>query len=195
MDLRDVSADLLARLVEASDETCHLGILEGERVLYLEKMESSHSLRMVSHIGSTSSLHSTGLGKAILAHLPSASIEAILAQPLERHTSNTITDPGLLWRELRTIQERGFAVDDGENEVGVRCIGAPVFDHLGQAMAAISVAGPVTRMTRERADALAPVLVAAAAELSQRLGYSGKRTGKVVADEGPRIMAELSPAL
>ncbi|MQA96300.1 MAG: helix-turn-helix domain-containing protein [Streptosporangiales bacterium] len=172
VELRSLARDLLERMVELSSETCHLGVEDGGRVLYLDKVDSPHSLRMVSRVGGTMPLHSSGLGKAMLPHLPAEFIDGVLAGGLERRTENTIVDPEALRRELARVRDQGYAVDDVENEEGVRCVAAPVFDHQGRVAAAISVAGPAHRMTRGRIDTLSPKLMAAARELSQRLGFT-----------------------
>ena len=139
---------------------------------------------MVSEIGTTSAMHSTALGKAMLAHFTETAMERVLLTPGSLHRKHH-DRADLIRRELRTIRERGFALDDGENEVGVRCIGAPVFDHLGQLVAALSIAGDqVTRITRERADNLAAALIEAATELSRRCGLGGS-TSQPATDSDP----------
>lgn len=171
LELRDAAADLMMQLVDASNETCHLGICEARSVVYIHKVESDHSLRMVSRVGGTNPLHSTGLGKALLAFLPEAEQEEYLAGPLERRTQNTIVNPEMLRAELRRIRANGYAVDDVENEVGVRCIGAPILDHDGQLVGSLSLAGPTIRMNWERIEQLTGLVIDAAATVSSRLGY------------------------
>ena len=171
LDLRTEAHDLLAGLAEASGETAHLGIADGIRILYIDKIDSPHSLRMFSRVGATNPMYCTALGKAILAHAEPATVDEVIAAGLARRTDNTITDAESLRAELARVRRQGHAVDDVENEEGVRCAGAPVFDHHGRVAAALSVAGPVTRMTRERMTMLAPRLAEAARTLSQRLGH------------------------
>lgn len=171
LDLRSEAADLLAELAEASGETAHLGIADGIRILYIDKIDSPHSLRMFSRVGATNPMYCTALGKAILAFAPPATVDEVVAAGLARRTENTLTDAESLRAELARVRRRGYAVDDVENEEGVRCTGAPVFDHHGRVAAALSVAGPVSRMTRERLATLSPRVAAAGLELSRRLGY------------------------
>ena len=178
LDLRDEAHDLLTDLSRISGETAHLGILDGTRILYVDKIDSPHSLRMVSRPGATNPLHCTALGKAVLAHAGPELTGRVADGGLERRTENTITDAGDLRAELARVRRAGYAVDDVENEDGVRCLGAPVFDHRGAPVAALSVAGPVSRMTRERIADLAPRVAAAAADLSARLGHGGDRTSR-----------------
>lgn len=171
LDLRTEAYDLLARLAEVSGETAHLGIPDGPRILYIDKIDSPHSLRMFSRVGARNPMHCTGLGKAILAYADPALTGDVIAAGLERRTENTITDADGLRAELARIRRVGYAVDDVENEEGVRCVGAPVFDHRGTPVAAFSVAGPVSRMTRERISALAREIAEAGRDLSRRLGH------------------------
>ncbi|SRR5579875_694474 len=178
LELREVASDVLARLAEVSNETCHLGVVEGRSVLYIDKVESPHSLRMVSRVGGTNPLHCTGLGKALLAFLPAEEFDRYVAEPLERRTPNTIVAPDILRAELQRIRDRGYALDDVENEVGVRCIGAPIFDHHGTLAGSISLAGPTMRMTWERIEQLASPVMEAAREISARLGYGLSDTTK-----------------
>lgn len=175
LDLRAEAHDLLTHLSEISGETAHLGILDGPRILYIDKIDSPHSLRMVSRVGATNPLHCTGLGKAILAYADPALAEDVAAAGPQRRTENTITDAEGLRAELARVRRVGYAIDDVENEDGVRCVGAPVFDHRGAPVAAFSVAGPVSRMTRERIAGLAPRIAEAGADLSRRLGHRPSR--------------------
>lgn len=171
LELREVASDVMAQLADVGSETCHLGVRDGKSVLYIDKVESPHSLRMYSRIGGKNPLHCTGLGKALLAYVPGDELEAYLAEPLERRTANTIVSPEVLRAELQRIRDRGYAVDDVENEVGVRCVGAPIFDHNGDLVGSISLAGPTMRMTWERIEQLIEPVTKAAQEISERLGY------------------------
>lgn len=171
LELREVATDVMARLAETSQETCHLGVREGRSVLYIDKVESPHSLRMVSRVGGMNPLHCTGLGKALLAFMSADEIDLYVAEPLERRTENTLVEPGVLRADLHRARLRGYALDDVENEVGVRCIGAPIFDHSGEPIASISLAGPTMRMTWERIEQLAQPVLDAAQEVSARIGF------------------------
>lgn len=176
LQLREQAGDLLDRLTERTGETCHLGLPDGVRVLYVARAESPHSIRMVSRTGSTNPLYSTGLGKAILAWSDPATVDAVIAAGLEPHTPTTITDPDELRREIGRIRRRGYSIDNVENEDGVRCVGAPVFDHEARVAGGLSVAGPTTRMTAERLREYGPEVVATAEELSRRLGWPGRKS-------------------
>ena len=171
LDLRQEAGDLLRKLARDTRETCHLGIKEGTLIIYIEKVESPHAVRMYSRVGATNPVHSTALGRAILAYCGEDAVEAVISSGLERRTANTITDPELFRTNLAEIKKRGFAVDDVENEEGIRCVAAPVFDHNGNVIAGISVSGPEQRVTAERLSDLEIKVVETALALSKRLGY------------------------
>ena len=170
-ELQKLAADVMDALVELSNETCHLGVLDGRSVLYIHKVESQHSLRMVSRVGGRNPLHCTGVGKALLAFMPQDEQERYLAEPLERLTVNTTVDRNALISELQDTRCRGYALDDGESEVGVRCIGVPIFNHLGELAGSLSLSGPTTRMTWERTEQLVSSVKEAAQQISVRLGF------------------------
>lgn len=172
LDLRRRAATAVRELAEATGETVHLGIPDGSHVIYIDKLEGTNALQMRSRIGMRMPLYSTGLGKAILAFLDGADVDAILAEQLEQRTRNTITDPTALRRELEQIRKRGYAVDYEENEVGIHCVGAPVFDHAGRVVAGVSVAGPAFQFAEERLGALAELSLRAAAHISREIGWT-----------------------
>lgn len=172
LDVREVARPILMELWQQSQETVHLGLLDNGEVLYVEKLESPHTIRMYSEIGRRAPLHCTGLGKALLANLPAEEIEQIVARRgLQRYTENTLVDQISLLEEIATIRSRGVAFDNEEHEKSVRCVAAPVFDAQGRVIAAISIAGPAFRMTAERQQDLEPYVVKAAQRISRRLGY------------------------
>src|SRR4051794_32541746 len=172
LDLRREALPVLRRLADRTAETAHLGVLDGADVVYIEKVESPQAVRMVSRIGHTMPACSTGIGKAILAYLPQAELEALLPERLERRTPRTITSRRELLRNLAGVRDRGYATDDGENEEAIRCVGAPVFDHPGAVCAAISVGGPSSRLTAGRFADLGGLARDAAREISTRIGWS-----------------------
>ncbi|HZR93698.1 MAG TPA: IclR family transcriptional regulator [Gaiellaceae bacterium] len=173
LDLRSEALPILRQLREQTGETVHLGVLDRHDVVYIEKVESEHAVRMFSRIGSTMPAYSTGVGKAILASLPPDELEQALPERLEARTPRTIVDRAKLRRHLAEVRRRGYSTDDIENEDGIRCVGAPVFDHSGHVCAGISVAGPATRVTPERFAELGLLVQEAAATISWRLGYGG----------------------
>jgi DNA-binding IclR family transcriptional regulator len=120
-------------------------------------------------------VHSTGSGKALLAYLPSDVVTGILRRfGLSPRTPRTITDTKVFLDELAKTRERGFALDDEEQEEGVRCLAVPVRDASGQVVASLSVSGPVTRLNDEHVGAVIPELIDSGVKLSTRLGYAGE---------------------
>ncbi|MFL5766758.1 MAG: IclR family transcriptional regulator [Actinomycetota bacterium] len=168
VDVRVMLQPLLARLRDELNETVHLGVLEGGDVVYLDKLESRHPLRLTSTIGGRNPAHCTAVGKALLAWTyPSESELRIWIEsfrPLARRTPSSITDPAALSREMGRIRADGFARDMEESEVGVRCIAAPVFVGTSRPRAAVSISAPRDRMSSSRIRAIAPLLVAGAAD-------------------------------
>lgn len=149
-------------------------IRDGDEAVYIDKVEGNRTIRMYSQIGRQVALHSTAVGKAILAFLPPEEVEKIIAsRGLPRFTPRTISTMAALQAELAGVKERGYAIDDGENEEGIRCVGAPVFDYQGRVVAAISISGPVLNVTPERVPVLGRLVRQAGEEISRRLGYKG----------------------
>jgi IclR family transcriptional regulator, acetate operon repressor len=168
--LRSMAWPFLINLQRATSETVNLAILDNDVILYVEVLESPHAFRLVSTPGMKRPLNCTALGKALLAFLPGVEQERLLAAlTFERMTPRTITSPGRFRKELATTRGRGFAVDDEEAVVGARCVAAPILDSKQRAIAAISVAAPVSRITRAKVPSLAKVVQATAAAISAKL--------------------------
>jgi DNA-binding IclR family transcriptional regulator len=149
-------------------------VLDGGEIVSIGRAESPHALRMPGAVGRRSPAHCTAIGKVLLAHLPEPEQRAHLAStPLKTLTRRTLVRPDLLLRELRAVRQRGYAIDDEEIYPGVRCVGAPVRNHTGAVVAAISVAGPTTRLPREHFPRFAAEVLKAAGEVSRGLGYRG----------------------
>lgn len=135
----------LARLVEATGETANLSVLEGDDVVYVAQVPSPHSLRMFAEVGRHVHPHSTASGKVLLAGLPRERRQALVRRlPMPPMTDTTITDEPRLLAELDRTRERGWGVDEGEHERGVRCVAVPVGDQ-GHVVAALSLSGPAER--------------------------------------------------
>lgn len=170
--LAHVAKPILERLAAETGETAHLMVLDGTEGLYLEKVESVRPFRMPSQVGRRIPLHCTGVGKALLAHLPEKAVEEIIkVRGLPRFTKNTISTMAGLRREFEDVRRRGYAVDREEAELGLRCVAAPVFDGDGRIVASISIAGPDVRVAEEKTERLGKVVSAAAHEISEELGY------------------------
>jgi IclR family acetate operon transcriptional repressor len=172
MDLSASAKSELESLVRMVGETAHLLVRHGAAGLYLDKVESPRPFRMPSQVGRRTELHSTAVGKAILAFLPIDEVDRIAtASGLPRFTNRTITTRIGLRRVLVQVRQTGYAVDDEETEVGLRCVGAPIFDAAGQVIAGISIAGPAARVSPDRDAEHGQYVRAAALAISERLGY------------------------
>lgn len=170
LGLVDVAKPHLQRLASETGETVNLAILDGDRCLYVCAIEGRHAIRMVSHVGSRDYLHTTSVGKAILAHLPRHEVEAIVRRTgLPRRTPNSIADEEALFNHLEQVRRQGYALDNAENEEGCRCVGAPCFDRTGRPIAAVSVAGPSFRFREDRVPKLAKSVVATARAITEEL--------------------------
>ena len=172
-DLVAVSQPLLGQLRERFAETVNLGVWRDDRIVYLAIAEGGYGLRMAAQLGASDPLHSTALGKAILAFMDERERDRILATaPLARRTRNTITDQPSLAAELATTRARGYAIDDQENEIGARCVAAPILDGQGRPIAAISISGPAARIDGDRTETLARALIEAALTIGLRTGQA-----------------------
>jgi len=167
------SASLVKELRDLTQETVHLSILTDGEVLCLMKEESSRTIKMSSYVGKRGPLHCTASGKVLLAHLCEEERKQIIeGKGLVRFTESTIIDERELDKELEEIRIQGFAVDRGEHEEEVNCIAAPVRNHNGEVIAALSLAGPSFRIHAYNPDfSLVQAVISTAQKISERLGY------------------------
>jgi DNA-binding IclR family transcriptional regulator len=171
LELPALAKPILREACRLSNETIFLGIRDGAEALYIERVESSQPVRLCSVAGTRNPLYCTSLGKAILAFLPEDQRASLIDQfTLVGRTAHTITDKAVLAEELSLVRDRGYALDDIENEEGVRCVGAPIFDHSGGVVAGISIAGPAYRLSLDRLLQYVPVVMSAAKAISAKLG-------------------------
>jgi IclR family acetate operon transcriptional repressor len=162
----------LAELVDQIGETANMAVLDGDAVVYVAQVPSPHSMRMFTEVGRRVPVHCTGVGKALLAQLPPARVQAVLDRAgMAAQTPHTITDPDRLARELDRIRHQGFAVDDAEQELGVRCVAVAVPG--GPSMTALSVSGPESRVSWAAVERIAPLLRRAAQALAGHLDAHG----------------------
>ncbi len=174
LDLRGRARPYLDRLQRQFGETVFFCILDDGQVFYMEKVESQQSVRTACTVGSRAPAYCTAVGKAMLAELAEPEVgEVIRRWGLKAVTANTITKASALRAELRAVRSRGYAIDDEEKEVGLRCVSAAVRGHSGKLFAAMSVSGPAFRMTKERIPEVGQAVMRAANELSAELGYKG----------------------
>jgi len=173
LDYRRVAQPLLRELNLRTQETVHLAILQGDHAISIEKFGSPQPVGLDPRLGRLMPLYCTGVGKTLLANQTEEVLDQILRNlPLDRHTAQTITALPQLRKELGKIREQGYAFDLEEAVVGLRCVAAPLLDHRGCVVAAFSVAGPSTRMTTERMQELAQMVVETSREISHRLGHN-----------------------
>lgn len=171
--LREAAHPVMERLAAETGETVNLGVLDGTRVVNLHKVESRHFLRMHMKVGGGVPAHATALGKALLVGLQPAELARRLrGRRLERLTPRTIGDRRSLAGALARIRKQGFAIDNEECSLGLRCLAAPILDHRGTVAAALSISGPTHRLPDPVLSRLAERVRTAAREISHRLGYS-----------------------
>jgi len=179
LDLRKEAELFLRNLAQRTKETVHLVILDGNEIVYLDKLETephTGGLRMASRVGSRNPAHSCAVGKALMAYLPAEALARIVEEKgLPKRTGNTITDYNQLKEHMTLVRKQGYAVDDEENERGIRCVAAPIFNEAGKAVAAISVSGPAFRVTKKSVqEKLKKEVMETALWISQRLGFRGR---------------------
>ena len=178
-DLVAAASMELRALRDLTGETAYLAILDGSSVLSLERCDGAHSHRSAAALGQSKPLHCTGQGKAILSRLPKEEAEALIkAIELTPLTEYTITDRRRLQVELGITAARGYAIDDEEIVIGVRCVAAPIVDAAGKVRGALSVAGPAYRLTRARLELLGPELAEAARRVGSQLAISRQISGE-----------------
>jgi IclR family acetate operon transcriptional repressor len=166
---------ILRKLMVDTGETANLGSERGGMVLFLSQIETHSNIRAFFPPGTLSPMHSSGIGKALLAHMDADHLAQVLqTHPREAFTTFTITDPDELAQNLEATRARGFAIDSEEKNLGMRCIAAPVFDANGDAVAGISVSGPTSRMAQSDVDRLSVSVMAAARDLTYAIGGTAR---------------------
>jgi DNA-binding IclR family transcriptional regulator len=154
--LRRQAHSFLINLSETVKETVHLVVLDQDKALYIDKVDlhsKASGLQMVSRLGSRIPLHCSSVGKVLLAYMEKAKAEKLISGTgLAKRTTNTIADPNELIQHLETVRANGYAIDDEENEAGIRCVAAPIRTGNGRVEAAMSISGPTTRITMERIE-------------------------------------------
>ena len=170
LDMRYEARRILERLALETGETLHLLLFVQGEVSYIEKITGPSSIQMASRIGDRMPAYCTASGKVFLAYLPEVNFEESVAAGMPARTPNTITSPELLQDELKKTRERGYAIDDMENEIDIRCLSVPVFGRDGQIVSAISISGLAARFDGTRITQLAHIVQRGAEELSRRLG-------------------------
>jgi len=176
--IRDIALPIMSALRDRFNETVNLGILDGHDVVYVEMVESHHSLRMQATLGSRDPAFSTALGKAMLGFIDEPARH--LPTRLTQRTLFTLRTRASLLDSLARVRQQGYALDDQENEDGARCVGAPIFEYPGRVAAALSVSAPASRLRIEQVGDVAAAVREAASAISRQLGYIGANSAGVV---------------
>jgi DNA-binding IclR family transcriptional regulator len=179
LDLRELARPVLNRLMSQTGIIVHLAVLEGNEAVIIDRSEPPGSGAGADWVGRRLDVNCTGVGKALAAFLPAERFEELItAKRFARHNENTIVTLNGLKRELAKVREDGYAFDDEEDEIGVRCIGVPVFDSRQQVIAAISLAGTIDQIPVDCVRRLARALKEASAEISIHLDPLRRRHGR-----------------
>lgn len=180
IDLRARVYPFFRRLAMDVRETVHLGVLQKTSVVYLDKVEPNRKICMSSKTGSSNPVYCTSLGKAMLAFQPEETIAKIVSSiRFTRYTPKTLCSREKLFEHLETVRRRGYAIDDEEIELGVRCVGAPIFNEHRWAIAAVSISGPTSRITAQNIRAIAQRILTCCREISASLGMQAKKKSHV----------------
>jgi len=173
MPLRETAHPFLVKLSADTQKTVHLCVLDGHDVIYIDKIESHRTLPIMSRIGSRAPAYCTGVGKALLSVLPTDQVVSLLQEaPLKKRTPTTITDPIKLLEEIKTTAERGYAIDNGEHEEGIKCFAAPIKEYGGDVVGAISLTGLKREFDDQKeAERMIATVTKTVTEISRGLGY------------------------
>jgi len=173
LDLRELARPILHDLVKRISLTAHLATLEKGEAVYIERVEAPGFIRMNTWVGRRMFIHATSIGKSLASGLSREEVEAIFStHGLPKRTPKTITNAARYLKELEKVRAQGYALDDEENSIGVRCIGAPVFNAMGKVEAAIGVSGTVAMVNPHSLPKFVDAVKEAARRISAKLGHS-----------------------
>ncbi|MGA2390755.1 MAG: IclR family transcriptional regulator [Candidatus Sulfotelmatobacter sp.] len=180
LDVRGVALPIMRHLTRQTGLTSHLAILDGPEAVYVEKVEPESFIRMDTWVGRRMRVHATSVGKALVAHIPQDALERIISKAgMEKRTPKTIITLPKLLKELDKVRTQGYAVDDEENNLGARCVGASVFNDRGLIEAALGLSGTTQQVSPQTMPAIVESLKDAARHISMGMGYRAphRRTG------------------
>jgi len=173
-NLPDTAHPYMARLADKSQENVNLAVMFEQKLLYIDKIESPHYLKLDQPVGRTDPLHCTALGKILLSGLSDPELQTYLKSTrLLPYTKKTITDPEVLLGVIRNVRKQGYATDFEELGEGIHCIAAPIRDHTHKVIAAISISGPALRLKEQKMEELIGSLIDTCKEISKKLGSTG----------------------
>ncbi|ALX50165.1 IclR family transcriptional regulator [Lentibacillus amyloliquefaciens] len=171
LEIYKEAGPVLSKLVNDTGETSHLAIMDGLDTIYIHKEECNHPVRILTHIGRRNPSYCTSSGKVLLAYDEKNAVEKVISEGLEAHTENSVTDPDELREHLASIREKGYAISTEELREGIKSVAAPIHDHTGKVVSAITVVGPLQRMTNNKIPGIAKKVMAAGKDASERMGY------------------------
>ncbi|WP_041711069.1 IclR family transcriptional regulator [Clostridium pasteurianum] len=172
MNIVTVARPLLQELMEKTNEVIHLVVREGTEIVYIAKVESQNPIRMYSRIGKRSPVYCTAVGKAMLSYMTDDEVNFIWENSnIEKLTENTVVDFDKFKGNLGIIEKQGYAIDEQENEIGIRCIASPILDYRGQVCGAISISGSIISFKEEKIKEFSKLITGYANKISQELGY------------------------
>jgi IclR family KDG regulon transcriptional repressor len=177
-DVRSLAAPFMRSLANDTAETVHLSVLEGTDVVYIDKIDSAQPIRAYSAIGGRAPAYAVATGKALLAFQP-VDYLSYYQTTLQQHTAATHANVDVLRQELQKIAIKGYACNRGEWRENVGGVASPIFNGLGRTIAALGISGPLDRLTIERMESVAPLVLKSAQELSRQLGFRGEYVGKI----------------
>lgn len=176
-DIRSVAKPFMQRLFEESGLTVHLAIVEKGEAVYIDKVDKQGFIMVSTYIGQRNPIHASAIGKAIAAYLPDSKLDEIIEERgLPRFTEKTITSTADFKAALETIRRSGYAIDDEDAEYGIRCVGAPIFNHENKVVASVGVTSLRADLPDSALDGLGAKVKATAMQISQQLGYADKRS-------------------
>ncbi len=178
IDVREIARPYLEELSRKFAMTVHMGIYQDWEMVYIDKVDGLNTRIIFSQIGKRAPMYCTGIGKAVLANMSPADIEFILKrQPPEAFTEHTLTSVQDIMGELEKIKKRGYAVDNEEVELGLRCVAVPIFDYRKQPAAAISISSAAAYLTDEKIEEAVGDLQKTALNISKKIGYGSAQSG------------------
>jgi DNA-binding IclR family transcriptional regulator len=171
MNLRREAMPYLSKLSHMINEAVDLSIWDQSQALYVEMIQSHHALTITASVGQRLPAYCTASGKVFLAYLSDVELSEYLKTPMQAFTKNTVTTPEELRKQLSTIKQNGYAIDNEEFEYGINAIAAPIFNHQKLVAGVVSIPGPVNRLPKDRINELATLLIQTTKEISYCLGW------------------------
>ncbi|MBC2581870.1 IclR family transcriptional regulator [Clostridium sp. DJ247] len=172
MNIVTVARPYLQEIMEKTNEVVHLVVRDGVEIVYVAKVESQNTIRMYSRIGKRSPVYCTAVGKSMISHMNKEEVREIWENSdIKKYTENTIVDFEKFKEHIKLIKKKGYAIDEQENEIGIRCVAASVFDYSGKICGAISISGSIISFTEDKIEQFSKLVIEYAKNISRELGY------------------------